>query len=139
MKKKLAEIFAENIFRYRTQLGLSQAKLAALVDVEPGSILRWEKGEAIPRGDAPELLAAIFKINASELYLDKDQSELDQYSMNQLMATVNARALLIPGKVMELAKHMDKNAWDAVIKLMNNSLDVQEMERKILQKSKTKA
>jgi len=53
--------FGQKIKRYRVERGLSLKKLAKLVDVDPGTIARWERGEVEPRRKLKGRLIMLFK------------------------------------------------------------------------------
>jgi len=48
--------FGEKIKQYRFQNGLSLRKLAKELDVDPGTLATWEKGNSEPRGKLKERL-----------------------------------------------------------------------------------
>ncbi len=50
--------FGNEICRLREQKGLTQGELAAMMDVTDKAVSKWENGQAIPRMDKFELLAA---------------------------------------------------------------------------------
>lgn len=53
-------IDGRRIKRLRRELGLTQARLARLLNSHPLTILRWERGRGEPRGPALLLLAFLF-------------------------------------------------------------------------------
>jgi putative transcriptional regulator len=53
------EIDARTIKEVRAQVGLSQAKFAALLHVDVGTLRNWEQGRREPTGPAKALLTAI--------------------------------------------------------------------------------
>ncbi len=58
---------AKTIVRLRKQKGLTQVQLAALLDVHPSVVTRWERGLAQPRSKALDKLANILEISVQEL------------------------------------------------------------------------
>jgi transcriptional regulator with XRE-family HTH domain len=63
----LRKVLAFNIKLYRKKLGLSQAKLAELVDVSDNYITLIENGRRFPSITMLELIAATLKIDTLEL------------------------------------------------------------------------
>lgn len=63
----------EKIKKLRKQNGLTQEKLAELVDVSLTSIRRWEWGENIPNSKFLQSLAEILKVSTEDLLPDKDE------------------------------------------------------------------
>lgn len=45
-----ATTFGKQLIRSRTMQGLSQKHAAKRLDVDPGTLARWERGEREPRG-----------------------------------------------------------------------------------------
>lgn len=62
----------EQIYRYRTQKGLSQQELAEMLDVSRQSVSKWEVGGAVP--DLPRLIkmAALFGVTLDDLVSEKE-------------------------------------------------------------------
>jgi len=53
--------FGQKIKKYRVERGLSLRKLAKIVDVDPGTLARWERGEVEPQGKLEGQLIKMFK------------------------------------------------------------------------------
>ena len=51
-----AETFGDRLKLHRTHQGLSQRDLAKILDVDPGSLSRWESGKRQPSGRIRKLL-----------------------------------------------------------------------------------
>ena len=60
-----------NIAFYRTQNGLSQEKLAEILDVDRTTISNWEHSKSCPDGWQMEDMAKLFKVSITELYTKK--------------------------------------------------------------------
>lgn len=45
-----AKTCGERLVRHRTALGLSQKEAARALDVAPGTLAQWERGERVPAG-----------------------------------------------------------------------------------------
>lgn len=52
-------LFAERLKMGRAAKGLSKAKFAELMDVEPSTVTRWEKGGGIEEDKIPEIAALL--------------------------------------------------------------------------------
>jgi len=65
---KLRTILAENIKAFRSELGLSQLKLAALVDTAPNYIAMIEAGKRFPTDTMLEKIAAALQREPFELF-----------------------------------------------------------------------
>jgi transcriptional regulator with XRE-family HTH domain len=55
----------------RTNARLSQAEVAKLLDVDEGSVNRWERGKRPLSPTVIAKLAQIFKVQSWELFLDR--------------------------------------------------------------------
>ncbi len=69
MTTTIGHIVGENIERERMARGLSQAELAAQVDVKPLTVYRWESGKSWPTAKNVEALARLFHIDASTFFV----------------------------------------------------------------------
>jgi transcriptional regulator with XRE-family HTH domain len=65
---KLRVILAENIKAYRNEMGLSQLKLADLVDTAPNYIAMIEAGKRFPTDTMLEKIAAALQREPCELF-----------------------------------------------------------------------
>ena len=57
----------QNIRLFRTNIGMSQAGLAKLLNLTPQAISNWERGIALPDIDLLIPLATIFSVTLDEL------------------------------------------------------------------------
>ena len=57
-----------NIKVFREKCGLSQRKVADLMDVSQQAVARWENGEAKPRADVLPKLARVLGCTIDELF-----------------------------------------------------------------------
>jgi transcriptional regulator with XRE-family HTH domain len=86
----LRKILAFNIKLYRKKLGLSQAKLAELVDVSDNYIALIETGRRFPSITMLELIAATLKIDILELFSIKTIEVSDKKDMkNMILADID--------------------------------------------------
>ena len=65
---KLRTILAGNIKAYRKEIGLSQLKLAHMVDTAPNYIAMIEAGKRFPRDTMLEKIAAVLQREPCELF-----------------------------------------------------------------------
>jgi len=71
---KTARLSSRAIKNIRKKLGISQEKLAAVLDVSPGAVAFWEQGRAKPRGENKAALVALRKLgrrNMKRILADK--------------------------------------------------------------------
>lgn len=59
--------FGNYLTKLRTDKGLSQTELGAMVGVTNKAISKWENGEALPRLERLKMLATIFEISVEDL------------------------------------------------------------------------
>lgn len=52
---------------FRKKAGLSQIKLAEILQVQPNTIWRWERGERIPHWNDIQRMCELFNCTADEL------------------------------------------------------------------------
>jgi DNA-binding transcriptional regulator YiaG len=64
---KAARLSARVIKNVRKKLGISQGKMAALLDVSPASVAFWEQGRARPRGTNKNALVALRKLGRRDV------------------------------------------------------------------------
>ena len=55
------------IYKFRTELGLSQDQLAEKIFVTRQAISRWEKGETLPNTEALKMLSILFDVSINTL------------------------------------------------------------------------
>ncbi len=67
--------FGEFIYKLRSEHGLSQSKLGALVDVSNKAVSKWENGVSKPSMDTLKALAVIFHVSVEELLAGRRFSE----------------------------------------------------------------
>lgn len=65
--EELRAIFASNLIRHRTELGLTQAELGEKIHYSDKSISKWERAEAIPDAYVLTLLAQEFGVTVNDL------------------------------------------------------------------------
>ena len=62
----------ENLKRMRTERGLTQGDLAAVLSVTPQSVSRWETGQAYPDTEMLPVLASYFSVTLDELMMGEN-------------------------------------------------------------------
>lgn len=67
--------FGNRILEKRTEKGLSQKELAALIGVSDKAVSKWETGESMPRIKSLEALAAVFGTTPEALLGGKDTAQ----------------------------------------------------------------
>lgn len=70
--------FGSNLKRLRIARGLSQAAVAALLDVSAPSISGWEKGRARPKPDRLAALASVLGVGVSQLLVNLNSEPFDE-------------------------------------------------------------
>ena len=90
---ELKLIFASNLIRLRTGVGMKQAELGALLNYSDKSVSKWERGEAIPDAWVLLRLAEIFGVTVDYLLSSHDawvppgqEDEGPQYSRGMIYA-----------------------------------------------------
>ena len=71
------EGFAERLRKARAARGVSQTRLAEILEISPRVYNRWERGAAIPRLDTVVSIAEILEVSIDELVGRKDPEEAD--------------------------------------------------------------
>ncbi len=64
----LYRTWGSGIAKRRAELGLTQQQLAERVEVEQQAVSKWELGLTAPRNDIKLRLAAVFGVDANELF-----------------------------------------------------------------------
>jgi len=86
----LRKVLAFNMKQYRKRLGLSQAKLAELVNVSDNHIAMIETGRRFPSIIMMELIAAALKIDILELFSIKTIEISDKKNIkNMILADID--------------------------------------------------
>ncbi len=65
----------ENIYKYRTQKGMSQGDLADTLEVSRQSVSKWENNSAVPELEKLMKMAQIFGITLDELVSGEDKQQ----------------------------------------------------------------
>lgn len=68
--EELKATFAANLIRLRTQAGMTQAELAAIIHYSDKSISKWERAEGLPDVYVLKQIAEIFGVSTDELLSD---------------------------------------------------------------------
>ena len=90
--KTIAQIFAENVTKYRKRKGISQYELADISGISRGMISHYEREGSIPPADRLQSLAdsldipvyKLFKQPEKESYPETDFSGIDPRSVKKL-------------------------------------------------------
>ena len=86
----LRKVLAFNMKQYRKKLGLSQSKLAELVDVSDNHIAMIETGRRFPSITMLELIAVALKIDILELFSIKNIEISNKKDVkNMIMADID--------------------------------------------------
>lgn len=75
MKESLNDlkvIFASNLIKLRTGMGLTQAELAEKLNYSDKSVSKWERGEAIPDAFVLKEMAELFHVTVDDLLTNED-------------------------------------------------------------------
>lgn len=73
-EKKLKETLANNITYFRKRSGLTQGKLAEMINYSDKSVSKWERGDGIPDVTVLVKMAEIFEITVNDL-ISEDKPE----------------------------------------------------------------
>ena len=82
---------SNRIYELRTQKGLSQKELGAILGVSNKAVSKWETGTAIPKTETLIKLAEVFEISTEELIngVCKDDGINDRENENQRDISIN--------------------------------------------------
>ena len=91
---ELKLVTASNIIKLRTQKGMTQAELGALLNYSDKTISKWERGEAIPDAYVLTQLSALFGVSVDFILSSHDkwekpkENEVEQvsYSVERIIA-----------------------------------------------------
>ena len=93
---ELKLVTASNIIKLRTQKGMTQAELGALLNYSDKTISKWERGEAIPDAYVLTQLSALFGVSVDFILSSHDKWEKPKeheveevrYSVEHIIAIV---------------------------------------------------
>ena len=93
---ELKLVTASNIIKLRTQKGMTQAELGALLNYSDKTISKWERGEAIPDAYVLTQLSALFGVSVDFILSSHDkwekpkENEVEEvrYSVEHIIAIV---------------------------------------------------
>ena len=93
---ELKLVTASNIIKLRTQKGMTQAELGALLNYSDKTISKWERGEAIPDAYVLTQLSALFGVSVDFILSSHDkwekpkENEVEEvrYSVERIIAIV---------------------------------------------------
>lgn len=71
--KDLKEIIAQNLVRLRQQAGLTQLKLAEMLNYSDKAVSKWERGESIPDLRVLVQLAEIYHIKVDDIITEQPE------------------------------------------------------------------
>ena len=66
-ERKNPRVTPERIIKWRTATGLNKSQFAALLGVNPLSLIRWESGKSAPRTEMKRRIAAVHAMGKREL------------------------------------------------------------------------
>ena len=65
--QKNPRVTPERIIKWRNAIGLNKSQFAALLGVNPLSLIRWESGKSAPRSEMKRRIAAVHAMGRREL------------------------------------------------------------------------
>lgn len=74
--KDLKEIIAENLVRLRQQAGLTQLRLAEMLNYSDKAVSKWERGESVPDLRVLIQLAEIYHIKVDDIIREHPEGEV---------------------------------------------------------------
>lgn len=72
------EVFVKNMHRFMDERGITQADIAARMQLTPSTVSDWYNGKNYPRVDAMQRLASLFDVSMRELTTETD----DEYTLS---------------------------------------------------------
>lgn len=92
---KLKKNIGEKIKFYRKKRGLSQDKLAEIVDIEMKSLSRIESGHNYPQCENLIAIAKALKVAPWQLYFFENEISIEDMK-KEIIATLNEESKIIP-------------------------------------------
>ncbi len=74
--------FGNRLCSLREEKGLSQKKLATILEVSDKAISKWENGQSIPRMETLEKIAEVFNVSLDVL-LNDDETEIERHRVKR--------------------------------------------------------
>ena len=74
----------ERLKMYRTQKGLSQEKIAEMLDVSRQAVTKWEAGQTTPSSDNLIALANLYDVSLDEL-IGKNENAIQYYFKHKII------------------------------------------------------
>jgi transcriptional regulator with XRE-family HTH domain len=111
--------FGQSLEKIRKERGMTQAQLAAKLDVNQSLIAKWESGKVQPRTATLERLADVFDLEVEELLA----GEYGQVSAN--LRTLDPKLVELLGEVHRLAQP-DREALRRILEAMLTRTKIQE-------------
>lgn len=96
----MKKTFTDNLKRLLQERGITQAELAAYMEVSNTTISNWVKGYKVPRMDKVDKLCSFFKIKRSEL-LEQPPASDDLPTVSPTGQKIDARTRRQLEKVLE--------------------------------------
>lgn len=66
--KKYSDVFAENLYRFRKEMKMTQEQLAKKICYTEKAVSKWESGGSVPPAETLILLAEVFNVSLDELF-----------------------------------------------------------------------
>ena len=92
---ELKKCIGNNIKLFRKKAGLSQDKLAELVNMEMKSLSRIESGHNYPQCENLVAISKALKISPWQLYFSAEQKDIEEMK-NELIDNLNLNSNIIP-------------------------------------------
>ena len=90
--EELKDIIANNIIKYRKELGLTQLELAEKLNYSDKSVSKWERAEGIPDAVTLKQLADLFGVTVDAL-MSKEQPK--KFSLSRIKETILTRTNIV--------------------------------------------
>lgn len=123
--------FGEKLFELRSDAGLSQDRLAEMLEVSRQSVSKWERDEAMPDTDKIVLISKIFSVSTDSLL--KDEPELkkaaEDYSSEAEFVQMTDNAFLTENDIAkDSAKRFERGSLmdflDEIFKVIKRHLSL---------------
>lgn len=90
----------ENIYRYRTEKGLSQGALADILEVSRQSVSKWENNFSTPELDKLIKMSTLFQISLDELVYGPDHSLIKKEEAHPVASVPLSARILVGGAML---------------------------------------
>lgn len=117
-EEKLKATIASNLTYYRKQAGLTQIKLAEILNYSDKAVSKWERGESVPDIFILAQLADLYQITVNDLIGEKKVIKKVSFLKNRILITLLSIALawlvfIITFAIVTIVERNTSNDWSS--------------------------